>query len=91
MLTDKYGLIFGAQTARTKIYAIFSAFYSKFRCVTFGTLPMITFYTGWHRRPDGGEQSGAVAPTLEFENDDVIRCVGAKYPKMFGRAFGARM
>ena len=36
----------------------------------------------------GGETWGS-AP-LEFENDDVICCFRAKYPKIFARAFGAR-
>ena len=35
-------------------------------------------------------QPGAVVP-LEFENDDVICCFHAKYPKIFDRAFGARI
>ena len=44
-----------------------------------------------HRRPEGGGQPGAVAPLLEFENDDVICCSHGKYPKIFARAFGARI
>ena len=46
-----------------------------------------------HRQPEWGEgQPGAVAPPpLEFENDDVICCVRAKYPKGFARAFGTRI
>ena len=46
-------------------------------------------FTSGHRRPEGGGQPGAVAPTLEFENYDVICCFRAKYPKIFVRAFGA--
>ena len=35
---------------------------------------------------------GAVAPPLplDLENDDVICCFRAKYPKIFARAFDAR-
>ena len=37
-----------------------------------------------------GRQHGGMPP-LEFENDDVICCSPVKYPKVFVRAFGARM
>ena len=39
-----------------------------------------------HRRPEGGGQPGAVAPPLEFENDDVICCSRGKYLKIFARS-----
>ena len=41
-------------------------------------------------RPEGGNLAQLPLP-LEFENDDVICCFRAKYPKMFARAFGARI
>ena len=45
---------------------------------------------GKHRRPEGGA-TWVSLPPLEFENDDVICCSHGKYPKIFARAFGARI
>ena len=42
----------------------------------------------FHGRQQGG---GEFPPPLEFENDDVICCSHAKYPKFFARALGARI
>ena len=44
-----------------------------------------------HRRPEGGATWGSCPAPLEFENDDVICCFRAKYPKIFARALGARI
>ena len=63
---------------------------------TFTTVELITFYdrastnTTPHRRPEGGGATLGSSP-LEFENDDVICCFRAKYPKIFARAVDARI
>ena len=44
-----------------------------------------------HGRPQGGgAKGGYLLPLMEFEKDDGICCPPAKYPNIFGRAFGAR-
>ena len=39
----------------------------------------------------GGCNGKSALPLLKFENFDVICCFHKKYPKMFDRAFGARI
>ena len=53
------------------LYGVFLLFHEKVK--------LVTSFIGARR----GVQPGAVAPPLEFENDDVICCSRGKYPKIF--------